>query len=215
MTLGLFNLSGKNTEDNLGLIRKTLEEYSCRLYLFGEGFLQGYNYPSFDYEEDIYKTISKSSKEIAELRRLSKDSGVALGFGYFDNVSGGIYNSYMVIDRGQVIFENSAVSRGWMKEGAHADYRQGQRLKSFVLDDKRFLPVLGSDFFMEELLIWLVEYDDRVDYFIWLDRSNLEEFIERSQILARQVLTLRRDGAYQLSLGKVLSQSEEVLLVEL
>ncbi len=215
MTLGLFNLSGKDLEDNLGLIRRTLEDYSCRLYLFGEGFLQGPDYPSFDYEKDIYRTISSSSIEIAGLRKLSKDKGVALGFGYFENVSGGIYNSYMVIDRGQVIFENSAVSRGWMKKDAHADYRQGKALKSFKLEGRRFLPVLGFDFFLEDLLIWLVEYDDRVDYFIWLDRSNLEEFIERSQIFARQTLSLRRDGAYQLSLGKVLSQNEKALLVDI
>lgn len=215
MLVGLFNLRSDNLEENLDLIRSTLENTQADIYLFGEGYLQGRDYPSFDYEKDIYKSLSKQSIEIVGLRKLAKETGKVLGFGYFENIKGGIYNSYLVIDgQGDIILETSALGRDWMKDVKNPDYRQGQVHRSFEVNGKRFLIMLGGDFYLEDQLIWYVEYDDRADAFIWLDRDSSEGYLEQSQILFKDVYALRDDGAYHLRQGNVLAQDERHLLIE-
>lgn len=195
--------------ENIKQIEALMPQYQgYDLLLFGEGYLQGYESLSFDYEKDIRKVSGLFSEEILELRRIARENCMALGFGFYENDKGGIYNSYLVLGKeGETLFKQQALSDNWQKVGACADYRRGVSLGSFLLEDRRLSILLEDDFFEDAYLLWLCELDDQVDGFIWVSAKEDPRARERSEILAKEVLYLVEDKAFLLKQGKVLKES--------
>lgn len=182
----------------------------CDLLLFGEGYLQGHGSLSFDYEKDIRGASGLFSEEVIKLRRIARDNSIALGFGFYENDKGGIYNSYLIIGKnGETLFKHQGLTSSWQKEGACADYRQGYSLGSFTLENKRFSLLLADDFFNEAYLLWLCELDASVDAFLWIANKEDFRFKEQSQILAKPIYYHAGDKAYFLKQGKIINSSNE------
>lgn len=206
MKIGFF---AARPQEALGQMGYILGKKDLDAYFFGEGFFQGEGYPSLDYERDIYGSLSTSSREIARARNLAKAKGVALGFGFYENDRGGIYNSYMVIDKkGEVIYLHRSLAP-WPEE-ACPDYRVGKKLSSFLLEGKRFMLILGGELDMDSYLPYIIEYDDRVEAFIWASSSS-EGKLSRSGLLAREVIHLGKAGVSRLRLGRVIEEDRDYL----
>lgn len=231
-------------EGNLRRLRVKAAEAAAAgadLALFGEAFLQGFGAMKFDYREDIPNACALSSEEIAKARLAARTYGIALGFGFFENSQGGIYSSYLVLDRhGQTADLYRRVSSGWKEERARLcpDYREGKGFHSFELAGKRFVTLICGDFWEDGLIPEISGLDTEADAFLWpvhCDYSPEEweagergDYARRSCILAKPVVFVNnfreedpqaeahaQGGAYVWQQGKTsaaLNMKEEAIL---
>ena len=204
--------------------------------LFGEAFLQGFEAMTFDYAHDIEKTFSLGSHIIARICAFARETGIALGFGWYENDHGAIYASYMLVSgEGQVLANYRRMSPGWKEPGAHADYRGGKHFLTVRYLGKTLALMLCGDFWEDHLLPAIVEMDVDADAFLWpvhcdyavsdWEAGVREEYRERSQILEHPVLFINnyakpvdraKGGLYHWYLGKTvaaLEMGEEGMLV--
>ena len=206
------------------------------LALFGEAFLQGFEALTFDYQQDIEKTFSSGSHIIARICAFARETGIALGLGYYENDHGAIYASYLLVSKeGQIMANYRRVSPGWKEPGAHADYREGKHFLTVRYLDKTLGLMLCGDFWEDHLLPAIVEMDLHADAFLWpvhcdyavsdWENGIREEYRERSQILEHPVLFINnvaapadraKGGLYHWDLGRTvaaLEMGEEGMLV--
>lgn len=201
----------KRQEDQIKIVEEAAKKHQeADLLLFGQAFLSGDQALSFDYKKDIWKASGLYSQEIIDLRKIAKENKSALGFGFYENQKGGIYHSYLIIDKeGESLFKHQALGRDWMEKGACADYRLGHSLGYFELKGKKISLLLGQDFFYDDCLLALCELDDLVDCFIWLAHKKDPRAKERSQILAKPIYYLTSQGVFLFKQGKLLERSSE------
>ncbi|NLY35988.1 MAG: hypothetical protein GX046_02000 [Tissierellia bacterium] len=201
--------STTNLEKNITLIEEAAGKYKNKdLLLFGEGFLQGFGNLSFDYEKDLLKACGLFSVEVMKLRKVARDHNVALGFGFYENDKGGIYNSYLILgNNGQTLLKHQALTDNWQEKAACADYRQGHSLGSFSLEKKQFSLLLNDDIYKDDSLLGLCELDDRVDGFIWISGNEDVTAKSRSALLAKPVYYLAGGEAYVLERGRAVRKN--------
>lgn len=187
--------------DNLrsfGTEARRAKEAGADLLLFGEAYLQGFDALSFDYPSDIFRCLGTAAPEIAAIKRLAQELQLAIGFGFYENAEGGIYSSYMVVDKsGQTAGHYRRQSPGWKAPEACADYREGNGFETFVLEGRKFCIMICGDFWEDSLLTALAEEDSRADAFIWpvhtdfspekWSSSENEAYRGRTAILAKPV----------------------------
>ena len=206
------------------------------LALFGEAYLQGFEAMCFDYQQDIEKTFSSGSRIIARICAFAKETGIALGFGWYENHHGAIHASYLLVSNEGVPMANyRRVSPGWKEPGAHADYREGKEFLSLHYKGKTLALMLCGDFWEDHLLPAIVEMDAHADAFLWpvhcdyavsdWEAGVREEYRERTQILEHPVLFINnyakppdraKGGLYHWHQGRTvaaLEMGEEGMLV--
>ena len=201
------------------------KESQADLLIFGEAFLQGFEAMTFDYKNDVQKAIFLKGVEITTIRTWAKKHDLAIGFGFFENQAGGIYSSYLVIDReGDVQGHYRRVSKGWKQSHACADYREGNQFTTFTLDGRSFTILLCGDFWEDDLLLPIIDRDEMTDYYLWpvhcdypteeWNRVSLEVYRQRTEILAKPVIFVNnfieeegraKGGAYLWRQGKELT----------
>ncbi len=214
MKIGLFNLRARDLDRALEEIARVLTEDEADSYFFGEGFLQGQYFPSLDYGKDIYSCLSTGARELVALRKLARERRKNLGFGFYENYRGGIYNSYMIIDkRGELVLNHQSLAP-W-GAGASPDYRRGKKLSSFLLDGRRFMLVLGEEFYLDSYLPYIIEYDSRVEAFLWPRKAPAPEDLAHSAILAAPVLYSAWDSLARLEQAQILEEGKGQLILEI
>ena len=206
-------------ENNLKVILNEIEDSSeVDLILFNEGFLQGFEGFSFEYKNDVEIARFQNSMEIANIKDALKEKNMAVGFGYYENFKGGLYNSFIVLGKdGKEIINYRTNSTHWKAKNACADYREGERLYSFRVKDSEVGVVSYFDLLDETSLSKLINMDAEVDLFCCSGILSKEEFKEReseflkiSEIFDKPILLYLRDKTCGLVLllkhGKVLKE---------
>ncbi|WP_237036517.1 nitrilase-related carbon-nitrogen hydrolase [Mediannikoviicoccus vaginalis] len=206
-------------ENNLKVILNEIEDSSeVDLILFNEGFLQGFEAFSFEYKNDVEIARFQNSMEIASIKDTLKEKNMAVGFGYYENFKGGLYNSFIVLGKnGKEIINYRTNSTHWKAKNACADYREGERLYSFRVKDSEVGVVSYFDLLDETSLSKLINMDAEVDLFCCMGNLSKEEFKERekeflkiSEIFDKPILLYLRDKTCGLVLllkhGKVLKE---------
>lgn len=206
-------------ENNLKVILNEIEDSSeVDLILFNEGFLQGFEAFSFEYKNDVEIARFQNSMEIANIKDALKEKNMAVGFGYYENFKGGLYNSFIVLGKnGKEIINYRTNSTHWKAKNACADYREGERLYSFRVKDSEVGVVSYFDLLDETSLSKLINMDAEVDLFCCMGNLSKEEFKERekeflkiSEIFDKPILLYLRDKTCGLVLllkhGKVLKE---------
>lgn len=206
-------------ENNLKVIINEIEDSSeVDLILFNEGFLQGFEAFSFEYKNDVEIARFQNSMEIANIKDALKEKNMAVGFGYYENFKGGLYNSFIVLGKdGKEIINYRTNSTHWKAKNACADYREGERLYSFRVKNSEVGVVSYFDLLYETNLSKLINMDAEVDLFCCMGNLSKEEFKERekeflkiSEIFDKPILLYLRDKTCGLVLllkhGKVLKE---------
>ncbi len=206
-------------ENNLKVILNEIEDSSeVDLILFNEGFLQGFEAFSFEYKNDVEIARFQNSMEIANIKDALKEKNMAVGFGYYENFKGGLYNSFIVLGKnGKEIINYRTNSTHWKAKNACADYREGERLYSFRVKDSEVGVVSYFDLLDETSLSKLINMDAEVDLFCCMGNLSKEEFKERekeflkiSEIFDKPILLYLRDKTCGLVIllkhGKVLKE---------
>lgn len=201
-----------DVENNLRRIEALAAEAvddGADLILFGEAFLQGPDALSFDYHDDILNVArSTRSREIALICSVARKHDVAIGFGFYENDHGGIYSSYLMIDRnGDIVGKAQRMTSGWMSSHACSDYRQGRTVARIRCNNQTFAVLIGDDLWDDRRLMPMIEADAEVDGLICPVRGDDAHHVDnddavRTQVLAHPVLvvTAWRPGAESFSL---------------
>ncbi|MEL3908088.1 MAG: carbon-nitrogen hydrolase family protein [Treponemataceae bacterium] len=191
-------LSTLNIKKNLDTIKRVVETSKSDLFVFGEAFLQGFDAMSFEYKKDIKIALPENSIEIAQVKNLAKENECAIAFGFYENASGTIFTSCLVVGKtGKTLCKYRRVSTGWRIQNACADYREGENFQNFELDGKRFGILLCGDFWEDKLLPAIADLDAEVDAFLWAvhcdytierwEKDEHPEYKKRTTILAKPV----------------------------
>lgn len=218
----------ENTNDiqkNLKVILNEMKETKdVDLILFNEGYLQGFDAFNFEYKHDVEIARFQNSIEFASIKDVLKGKDLAIGLGYYENFKGGLYNSYMVLGKdGQDIINYRTNSKNWKTKNACADYREGEKLYSFKINDNEIGVLNSFDLLDEANLSKLINMDAEVDIFCCMGNLSKEEFKERkseflnvSEIFDKPILLYLRDKTDGLVLilkhGKIIK--EDILKLE-
>lgn len=194
--------------ENLMQIESLTKKYpKVDLLLFGEGFLQGPDWLTFDYQHDIPIASGLYAEDVMRVRRIARENNCALGFGFYENDRGGIYNSYLIVGKkGEVLLKTQGFSKAWKAQGACADYREGRMPGYVELGNKRWCLLLGDDLLEEDYWVWLLEFDERADGFIWISHKKQERALKLSEIFAKPIYALTGEEVFFMQQGKVLKQ---------
>lgn len=162
-----------DTEHNLGIIKKSLEQYSNQgldLLLFGEAFLQGFDALSFSYEEDRHKAISTESTVFRTLQDKARECNLGVSFGYYELESGLLFSSQAFIGGdGQLVHNFRRISQGWKEPGTDSDlYKEGPGFATFLYQERKLAIGLCGDLWdygpamkkiEPEIVLWPVYMD--------------------------------------------------------
>ncbi len=135
------------------------------LVCFGEAFLQGFNSLSWHYDKDQETALPSYSRELAQIRAMTRDTGIDALFGYNELERETIYSSCALISDGEMIHNYRRISRGW-KEYTKTDehYREGTMVEAFEYRGKKCVIGLCGDLWEypekfslgEDILFWPV-----------------------------------------------------------
>lgn len=188
---------------NVQQIKKRLiacSEQDFDLICFGEAFLQGFEALSWEYEEDLKRSLAQNHAIIQSLQDLAKKYKIALSFGYFEQAQGSIYCSYMVVsDAGKIIDNYRRVSRGWKESIADSNfYQEGSGFSLFTYKGKTFTTAICGDLWddanlasLQQLQVDCVLWPNYLDFSIdkW-EREEKEEYILRVKDIQAPVLMI-------------------------
>lgn len=227
--------TGTNLEVIISTIKKA-QDQKIDLVLFSEAALNGFEGLTFDYQEDLDRTLGLRGPEIAAIQKACRDTGVGAGFGFYQNEGGGFYDSYLIIDgEGELVDLYKRVSPTWKTPEANADYREGQGFKVFEFAGKKFATIICGDLWTDELISDIVDLDPQVDAFFWpvhcdfsledwyaenfdyQDEKNLSKYAyaHQSSILVKPVLFINtyvedeghaKGGLYVWEMGKTIAE---------
>lgn len=173
MKIGLVSdFSHNDTKNNLATILKYLSEgHDMDLFLFLEGFLQGFNALEWDYEKDIKIALSQDDPCLETIKNAYKVNRVSVGFGYYEKDGPLIYCSYLVIDqKGNIVNNYRRLSDGWkLLSKVTSDYRNGTSLLPFSLHGKKFLTVLCGDLWDDDLKEKVITTitKEKINFLLW------------------------------------------------
>ena len=220
MRIGLasFRCENRNIPFNLGQMERAMASARGRadLLCFGEAFLQGFDALCWDYAADRQLAVSQDSGTMGQLRRLTRQYGMALLFGYIESEGDGLYSSCAVLADGEILHNYRRISRGW-KEYDRTDghYREGSSTGSFRLRGTDLALALCGDLFdaperfrTDRTLLWPVYVNYGLED--WAD-GVLEEYAAQAALVSPDVLMVNpidRDpvnhgGAFRFRNGQV------------
>lgn len=225
MKLALVNKKVGTIEENLKGLEEVIIENKDKgidFYLFSEGFIQGHSALSFNYEKDIAMSASLKSEEIARVIKIAKENSVAIGFGFWENEFGGIFDSYLVVDKnGKISNKYQKISIEWLEKTMNADYRIGKVMKPFRLNDKMLLTIFADDLLANYLWDDISGYDFEISAFIVLASVKKEDYKDfmgqvliRSNVLDKSLIVLNElseeacGGSFVARKGQLLFNSE-------
>ncbi len=153
---------------NLSQMERYMKEAKAEgaeLVCFGEAFLQGFNALSWQYEEDRKIALTASSWEFMQIKKLTKELGIDVLFGYNELERESIYSSCALISDGEILNNYRRISKGW-KEFTKTDehYKEGLSVDVFYYKNKKCVIGLCGDLWEyperfalgEDILFWPV-----------------------------------------------------------
>ena len=158
----------RDINHNLSQMERYMKEAKAEgaeLVCFGEAFLQGFNALSWRYEEDKKIALTTSSREFVRIKRLIKELGIDVLFGYNELEREAIYSSCALISGGEIVHNYRRISKGW-KEYTKTDehYKEGASVEVFSYKNKKCVIGLCGDLWEyperfalgEDILLWPV-----------------------------------------------------------
>lgn len=194
-------------------LRELLDDGLFDLILLNEGFIQG---PlSFNYEEDIHRASSLDSEEIIKMRSLAKKHKTAIGFGFYENLKGGIFNSYMLVGKdGELEGLARSISRKWVDESQayNADYRKADSFTPIELGDKKLMVFISYDLAEGPRLNDAIDFDNDDYIRIWVSGSDIDydRAHEISQVFVEDLYYLGLDKRGRLYQGRLDKEDGEI-----
>ena len=141
------------------------QKKGAELVCFGETFLQGFDSPSWCFENDRAIAISTDSTVFSEICHMSMQYEIDVLFGYVELDGDLIYSSCALISSGKLHQNYRRISKGW-KEYTKTDehYREGDTVEVFHYKGKKCVIGLCGDLWDfpdhfnldEDLLFWPV-----------------------------------------------------------
>ena len=164
IALATYEIKDGDIAFNLKQLERGMAEASgkAELVVFGEAFLQGFESMSWDYEKDRHTAVSRDSKIMAEICRLSLKYGIGAAFGYIELDGERIYSSAALIADGKLLKNYRRISPNW-KDPYLADehYCEGETAENFDFRGQKLLFALCGDmwdapekFRADDVLIW-------------------------------------------------------------
>lgn len=164
------------------------------LVCFGEAFLQGFNALSWWYEEDRKIALTTTSREFAQIKKLTKELAVDVLFGYNELEDESIYSSCALISDGEIIYNYRRISKGW-KEYTKTDehYKEGSSVALVDYKGKKCVIGLCGDLWEypeefalgEDILFWPV-------YVCWTEdeweNGGKAEYAEQAKLCCENIL---------------------------
>lgn len=201
MVVGLCAVGFKSRDIvyNKNRIIELIHKYSGKLDLlfFGETFLQGFDSPSWNYEEDKLIAIGNDDPIINEIKEKAKECSIAVSFGYIERCEDSLYSSQMTINKnGEIIDVFHRVSIGWKEKIADYHYKEGNDFHLFKLNGKSFAIGLCGDMWDDgnikkmkdlkpDIVLWPVYLD--YNYNEWNNEVKYD-YAHQSSIFANKVL---------------------------
>lgn len=237
MKIGLVSYEFNNgeIEYNIKKIEKAIISANGKadLLCFGETFLQGFDSLSWNYEIDKNIAITKDSFIMDKLKNLSEKYNIDLGVGYIEREREQIYSSFVVIEKGKIIYNYRRITKNW-KEYSITDehYCEGKISESFIYKNREFKIALCGDMWIcpekfktSGVLLWPVYCN-----FTKEEWKNTEQYdyAKQSKLASDNVLlvnSITKDepissgGAYYFKNGKIEKSleldKEDILFVEI
>ncbi len=184
MKIGLANAKFVNfdIERNKNSIVDIIRNSNLDIVFFGESFLNGFDGLTWDVNRDIGSLEIMTTNNIEEIRQVCVGSSTGVGFGYFEIDDNKIYSSYIVIDKfGNDLVNYRRQSDGWKIPSSPSNYKEGNKIESFVLEGITFDVLLCGDAWDDKI------YDKygRSEFLLWpiyvtFDiHSDINEYVER------------------------------------
>lgn len=188
---------------------------------FGEGYLHGFNALSWSYEADKKLALTPESQAINSIKKLAKQTGVAIAFGYFEHdiSSKAIHCSYKVIDEyGESIYNYRRVSIGWKEyKKTNNHYQEGKQFHTFKYKGKKIAIALCGDLWYKEnidqvnaldkdFVLWPLHIDYSIDKWI----NELDLYKKQTNKISTPVLMVNNisktsfGGCYHFKKGEVI-----------
>lgn len=236
MRIGLaaFVCENRNVSFNMSQIERAMRESrgNVDLLCFGEAYLQGFDSLCWDYTIDKEMALEMKSETVCQLRRWSKEYGVALLTGYIEKEKECLYSSCIVIEDGEILYNYRRITKGW-KEYWKTDehYREGNEEGEFTFHNHKIKLALCGDmwdcperFKTKHLLIWPVYVNFTVEE--W-NREEMTAYARQASLVAERVLMINpidhdppnHGGAFYFCNGKILDRhpfdQEGILIVDI
>lgn len=207
-------------------------EKGAQLVCFGEAFLQGFDCLDWNYETDQNMAIVIGGETFAHIRRLSKEIGIDVLFGFIEREGKTFYSSAALIAGGHLHQLYRRISQGW-KEYWRTDnhYREGSIVSVFTYRGKRFAIALCGDLWEyperfslgEDVLLWpvYINYTQQE----W-NSGESEEYASQAQLACKTTLMVNTiadgdayGGAFLFEEGKIAASlpmnKEGLLFIEI
>lgn len=232
--LAAFVCKNRDVSFNMSQIERAMRESQGKadLLCFGEAYLQGFDSLCWDYTIDKEMALEMTSETVCQLRRWSKEYGIALLTGYIEKEKECLYSSCIVIEDGEILHNYRRITKGW-KEYRKTDghYREGSKSEEFTFHTHQIKLALCGDmwdcpekFKTKDLLIWPVYVNYTVEE--W-NREELGSYARQAASAAEHVLLINsidfepqnHGGAFHFSNGKILDRlpfdQEGILIVDI
>lgn len=167
------------------------------LIVFGESFLQGFEGLTWQYEEDLKRAVAIGGPEIEAIRRMARQAGCAISFGFIERAGALLYSSNIVLDaHGQTVDLYRRVSNGWKEPVAGPQYCEGDGFHTFTLGGVRFAVAICGDLWDAahvtalsamafDVLLWPLYVDFSPDY--W-KMEGLQDYVRQAALVNRPCL---------------------------
>lgn len=161
-----------NTEKNLETMIETMHEakdQGAEVVMFGEAFLQGFDALKWNYDLDKFIALNTYSEPINRLCKESRKLNLDVIFGYIEKDRDLISSSYLIIERGEPIYNYKRLTKGWKERcvDSNKHYYEGHVVEVFEYRHKRCMIALCGDLWElpelylrnEEILFWPIYTD--------------------------------------------------------
>lgn len=138
-----------NKEANINTIINSMieaKELGAESIIFGEAFLQGFSSLKGIYDHDKGIAASIFSEPINRICKESRRLNLDVMLGYYEKDRERISSSFLIIERGEIIYNYKRLTKGWEKESIKdSHYYEGQVVEVFEYRHKRCMLSLSTD----------------------------------------------------------------------
>lgn len=156
------NNIGKNIETIIATMSEA-KELGAEIVFFGEAFLQSPDAIKGDIEFDKRMAVSVYSEPINRICRESRKLNIDVMLGYYEKDRERLSSSFIIIERGEVIYDYKRLTNGWKKnQKLDKHYYDGQVIEVIEYRHKRCMIALSDDLVSlpalynrnEEIIFW-------------------------------------------------------------
>lgn len=165
------NNIGKNIETIIATMNEA-KELGAETVFFGEAFLQSPGALKCDFDFDKRMAVSVYSEPINRICKESRKLNIDVMFGYYEKDRERLSSSFIIIERGEVLYDYKRLTNGWKKnQKIDKHYYDGQVIEVIEYRHKRCMIALSNDLVElpalynrnEEIIFWPAYIEDSLE----------------------------------------------------